>query len=83
MPTLLEPRPPDPATILAAEIKALKDRIAILEKGYHVPLANGTPSNYTSPSATGDGKDGSLAGDKTTKRLYLRIDGVWRYVALT
>lgn len=83
MPTILEPRPPDPATVLRAQIKALTDRVALLEKGYHVPLANGTPNNYTSPSATGDGKDGSLAGDKLTNKLYLRIGGVWRSVTLT
>lgn len=83
MPTLLEPRPPDPAARLAAEIKTLRERVALLEKGYHVPLGTGAPSNYASPSATGDGQDGSLAGDKATNRLYLRINGVWRFVTLT
>lgn len=86
MPTILEPRPPDPAVVLAGRIKALEDRVAALEKGYHVPIMPGgqTPNNFVSGTQTGDGQDGSLAATgPNTPRLWVRINGQWRYVTLT
>lgn len=77
MATILEPRPPDPAVVLAAKIKALEERIARLEKGVVIPVSVGLPLN------TGQGREGSMAADSGTSRLYVKINGIWRYVTVT
>jgi hypothetical protein len=84
MPTILEPRPPDPAVVLAARIAALEARLAAVEKGFHVPIvASGTPAG-AGAGTTGDGKDGSLAATgPSSPRLWLKIAGGWHYTVLT
>lgn len=55
---------------------ALEARVAVLERQIgRIPVAAGVPS-----ASSGEGQ---LAGDTTNTRLWLRIGGVWRYVALT
>lgn len=71
---ILEPRPPNREVLLRTEIKALEERLAALENGLTIPLALGAVSG---------GREGSLAGEKVLKRLYVKMDGTWRYVALT
>lgn len=74
-PTLLQPQSTDLDVKVAGRISALEARIAALETGTPVPIGTGTPDPAT-------GRDGSFAGD-TDLRLWLKIDGVWRYTNLT
>lgn len=75
MPSIVEPQSTSPEVRLRAQIKALEDRVAAIERGLPIPIITGAPGAAT-------GQDGSLAGD-TGNKLWLRINGVWRYTAVT
>jgi hypothetical protein len=75
MPTLLEPQPTDPTARLYAKIAALEARIEAMERyGVLLPIVAGSPSG---------GRSGNAVGDSSNTRLWLNINGSWRYTALT
>lgn len=55
-------------------IRKLESRIAALEKD-RIPQIPGAP--------TAAAQDGTLVGDSTNLRIWLHLNGVWRFVALT
>jgi hypothetical protein len=78
MATLLQP----PVGALSPEGRSwgahgfLEQRVAVLERQIgRIPVVAGDPSSSSA--------EGQLAGDTANTRLWLRVNGVWRYVALT
>jgi len=75
MSNILTPGSNDERQRLYAKIAALEKRIAALERdSFSAPVTEGAPTN---------GGEGALAGDSTNTRLWIKINGVWRYAALT
>lgn len=64
----------NPEIVLRARIKQLEARIEALEVGTSVPVVAASPTG---------GRDGSLAGSVSPLRLWIRVNGTWRYTALT
>lgn len=62
--------PPD----LADYIRSLEARISALERGGIIVKA-GSPTDTPA--------DGHLRGDSSANRLWLRLNGTWRYTTLT
>lgn len=54
---------------LSRRVSELEDRVATVR--------------VTSGSPAAGGREGSLAGDAGSTRLWLKLNGVWRYVTLT
>jgi hypothetical protein len=74
-PHVLERRPEQR---LLRRIAQLEERIAYLERNRRgVPVVSAVPSD--------DAGDGSLAAyeNGSTRRLYVRVNGTWRYATLT
>lgn len=72
---ILTPGTNDPQGRLWAEIVALRKRVEALERdSFSAPVVAGVPTG---------GDNGSLAGDSTNTRLWMKVGGVWRYVTLT
>lgn len=67
----------NPEVGLRARVASLEKRCSALERESRIPLT--TVAGVTA----GTGRDGSLAGSTDTPRLWLKIAGTWRYVALT
>ena len=62
---------------LARRLAELERRVAELDRQrFAVPVNAGAP-------LSGDGATGSLAGDSTNNRLWVKIGGTWKYTALT
>jgi hypothetical protein len=59
----------------ARRIRDLEARVASIERGNPIPLGAGAP--------TAASQDGTLHGDSTNVRLWLRVGGAWRWTALT
>lgn len=74
MPSIVEPQSMNPEVRLRADIAALKERVAALERGVDLPVVTGAPGAAT-------GREGSLAAD-TANRIWLRVNGVWKSVAV-
>lgn len=74
MGTLLEPQSLSPDVRIRAQIAALEQRLAALERGVTLPVFTGTPG-------AGTGREGSLGAD-TANKLWLRVNGVWKSVAV-
>jgi len=67
----------DPDMRREKKIAELERRVKDLERQrFAVPVQAGAP-------AAGDGGSGSLAGDSTSTRLWVKIGSTWRFVALT
>jgi hypothetical protein len=65
----------DPVARLEAKLAELEKRLdAFRNTALAIPV-DGAP--------TAAAADGTLAVDRTTNRLYARIAGAWRYVAMT
>lgn len=67
--------PLDPAQRSADRMAELERRVGRLEGSPTIQAAGGAPT--TAP------RDGTPYVDTTAVRLYLRVNGAWRYVALT
>ena len=66
-----------PEQRLLARVAELERRIRDLERASTVmPVIAGAPSST-------DGKSGSMSGDSTNIRLWLKIGSTWRYTPLT
>lgn len=72
----------DPKTFATTGPQSITDRIAALESKVaslsqrpQVALGDGAP--------TADLPDGWCYVDRTTRRLWIRVSAVWRYVGLT
>lgn len=68
----------DPDLRDVARIVDIERRVRALERGAQamtLPLSAGAPTSTP--------RDGTAAVDTTNVRLYLRVNGAWRYVALT
>lgn len=76
MPTLLEPQSINPEVAFRARVKMLEERLAAVERALKLPVSLGAPG-------AGTGQEGSAAGDSANSRLWLKLNGVWKYVALT
>jgi hypothetical protein len=77
MASILQPQVPDPQVRLYARIKELEDRVSQLERfGATFPTGSGAP-------AAGAGKEGSGYADvSVSSRLYLKVNGTWKSVAI-
>jgi hypothetical protein len=77
MPLELELRPMSAEERLQKRIGELERQVRDLQRQiFAVPINAGAP-------AAGDGKSGSLAGDTTNTRLWVKLGSTWRYVTLT
>lgn len=66
----------NPDIALRARINYLEKRVEALERGLPIPTIDGVPGGAL-------GREGMLVGQKTPLRLWLLIDGTWRYTTLT
>jgi hypothetical protein len=75
-----QPFPTDPAAIQVDKNADFARRLAVLERGgpptpVTVTVGDGPP--------VGDAPDGRLHVDRTSIRLYVRVNSTWRYTGLT
>lgn len=59
----------------ADRLADIERRLSAIERGPAVQIQAGAPSAAV--------RDGALIGDTTNVRLWLRLNGVWRYTTLT
>lgn len=79
MPTILQPPfgAGDPQAQTRRALALLESRVEMLERQLgKVSVQAGAPGAGPAP-------DGMLAGDSTNNRIWLRVNGVWKYTALT
>lgn len=70
------PQPMDPDGRRSDKLAELDRRLSALERAHPViQVVSGAP--------TVAARDGTAAGDSSANRLWLRLGGTWRFVALT
>lgn len=72
--SLPDPTTTSPEARSAQRLRRLEQRVAALEN-QRMPQIAGAP--------TAAAQDGSEVADSTNLRYWLRVNGAWRYVALT
>lgn len=76
MPTIVHPQPANREMRLMQRIVALEERVAAMERaGAQIPTG--------AAPAAGSGRDGAIKAQSDTLRIWVRINGVWRYTPLT
>lgn len=70
---------PERSTDVIADVRALAGAVAEVKRA----LARGTIPGGDGPPADAGQPDFTIYADRANRRLYVRLAGVWRWVALT